>query len=381
VSGGVAAAYDEARGLALVLDDTGDQARVVARRVADLAADKLLLAACALVPVLGVRLAEALAGVERSILAAAVRCEADARATRAAVRLLEAADDAQAVAFGGLGALVQNQAGALSLLFPGHDDPVVTTYDAPAGATSAPSSLSDLVAQLAWVADWSPTPDSAGNGTIQVQTFTGSDGVPHHLVYLPGTDDITEMPWSDSSIVRGNEGNVDTGAGHESTYADGILDALDQAGVGPDEPILLAGHSQGGMAAWWLAHHPHGYDIEAVVTAGSPLGPGGPPDGVEVISLENLGDPVPWLDATPNGADPHHTTIGFSDTEADPIGNHGLDHYVVGAGEADASDHPSITAALDQLEASGFLDGGATTAQGFQIVRDDETGSWRAVRL
>ena len=48
---------------------------------------------------------------------------------------------------------------------------------------------------------------------------------------------------------------------------DAVLEAMGEAGVGPDEPVMLAGHSQGGMVAMSVAaavgtrlHRPRGRD-------------------------------------------------------------------------------------------------------------------------
>ena len=112
-------------------------------------------------------------------------------------------------------------------------------------------------------------PDSPANGTIEVQTITGPDGAVRHVVYLPGTDDFN-APWDQDDDVRDLETDLDSVAGQPDAYQHGILDALHQAGIGPTEPVLLVGHSLGGMeAAAILAGH-GGYHVTDVVTAGSP---------------------------------------------------------------------------------------------------------------
>ena len=70
------------------------------------------------------------------------------------------------------------------------------------------------------------------------------------------------------------------------------------------EPILLSGHSLGGMLAAGLAADPafrHGRNVTGVVTAGSPIGRMPVPASAGVVALEHRGDFVPastgWRDA------------------------------------------------------------------------------------
>src|SRR3546814_9817478 len=59
-----------------------------------------------------------------------------------------------------------------------------------------------LFRSLAAVAGLSPDPDSPLNGTIEIQTLdAGTDGV-RHIVYLPGTDDIATLPWTQDGDAR-----------------------------------------------------------------------------------------------------------------------------------------------------------------------------------
>ena len=126
-----------------------------------------------------------------------------------------------------------------------------------------------------------------------MQTITGPDGAVRHIVYLPGTDDFN-APWDQDDDVRDLETDLDSVAGQPDAYQQGILEALDQAGVGTDEPVLIVGHSLGGMeAAAILAGH-GGYHVTDVVTAGSPTAQvPGFPSGSHVLSLEQQGDVVP----------------------------------------------------------------------------------------
>lgn len=376
VSGGshdVSLSYAEARGLADRCDAAGDRLREWSGSTAGPLDAAVLIATAALAPRSCLRVERALAASAAQVAAAAGCVEVDARVIRSVVSAMSEVDESVARVFGNLHLHAQLLAAGADHLYPGHGAPVVTPASEQLGddggrSTPTPTSLGDLMQQLARVAGWSDTPDSPANGTIAIQTFV-VDGLPHHVVYLPGTD-VLDAPWQQGADVRDLGSAVQTQLGQPSPYALGVLEAFAQAGIRPGEPVLLAGHSQGGMVAWWLAHHPHGYAIGHVVTAGSPLGSGSAPAGVEVISLENAGDPVPWLDLTPNGHDPHHTTVGFDDPGQGVVGPHGLEHYVVGGAATDAATHPSLTDALASFHDAGFLTSGDTgTTQAFQIVR------------
>lgn len=269
----------------------------------------------------------------------------------------------------------ESAAGLLAGLFPDDGSPEVRSRDdlVPPGR-SAPASMADVLANLERVAALSDTPDSPRNGTVEIQTVTGRGG-PAHVVYLPGTDDMTTTPWSADGDVRDMPTNLLAVSGVSTSYAEGILEAMRQAGIEPGEPVLLAGHSQGGIMAAHLAAHQETYRVTGVVTAGSPVAGLGPfPDSTHVLSLEHRGDVVPLVEGEPNTDAANHTTVTFDDSETSPgglVGNHDHSHYVAGGAAVDASDHPSLVAELERLRAAGLLGGeGDTRSQVFQISRD-----------
>ena len=169
------------------------------------------------------------------------------------------------------------------------------------------------------------------------------------------------------------ETNLDQMSGKPDAYQQGILQALHQAGVRPQDPVLLVGHSQGGMeAAAILAGH-HGFHVTDVVTAGSPTAQVPDfPAGSHVLSLEQQGDIVPQLDGAPNPDSVEQTTVTFDADPADGVvAHHGYDTYEHGAGLVDGSADPSVVDAVQSLHDHGYLGhGGQLTSQVFQITRD-----------
>jgi hypothetical protein len=238
-----------------------------------------------------------------------------------------------------------------------------------------PADLTELVDHLREVAALSPEPDSPDNGTIAIQTI-GDEGGVRHVVYLPGTDDMRTLPWTQDQDVRDFGTNLRLVGGLDDGYRRGILDAMHAAGIGAHDPVLLVGHSQGGMEAASILGHGSDFHVTNVVTAGSPTAQvHGFPDGSHVLSLEHRGDVVPLLDGEPNPDTVEQTTVTFSDG---PLGdvdhNHGYPAYLDGAAATDASDDPSVREQLQSLRDHGFLvgdGGGAPTVstQVFQVVR------------
>jgi hypothetical protein len=408
-SAGLAASYAAARALADAVDAGGDRLRDWGEGGLRVLRDPDLLESGLLSPS-SCTAAEAAVlaatGGPHGVLAASVGWEADAIAVRAAVGCLAHADDAVAVAVGALaeglvlatlsppGALVTaadpgvltHQPGLvqhvvtglggppatalLSDLYDGPGRPVVAPYPAQLD-TAQPTSVRDLIAHLHEVADLSGRPDSPGNGTVEVQTLTGPDGTVRHILYLPGTDDFG-APWDQDGDIRDLGTDLDAMGGRPDGYQQGILEALHQAGVGADEPLLVVGHSLGGMEAAALAAHQHGYHVTDAVTAGAPTAqlPGFPP-GTHVLSLEQHGDIVPALDGAANPDSVEQTTITFDTHPADGVlAHHGYDVYEQGAGLADTSTDPSVVDAVGSLHGHGYLGDGATvTSQVFQITR------------
>jgi len=232
-----------------------------------------------------------------------------------------------------------------------------------------PGDLPGLMHHLAETDDLSPGDRPGDQGTIEVQTLTASDGSVRHVVYLPGTDDLTTTPFSQDGDVRDLPTNLRLIAGHDTTYAAGIEKAMTRAGIGPDDPVLLVGHSQGGMAAYAAAASPavrRRWAVAGVLTAGSPLARMPVPRGVPVLALENADDVVPGLDGRWPLDLRSVTTARFRRQTGSIGGNHGLDTY---AEAADAlPDSPSVAAW--RRSTAAFLAGGAVVStRRFAITR------------
>lgn len=433
-SAGVEASYAAMRALAGELDAVGDRVRALARVAGGAAVDHDLLESAVLSPATAVRAESAVlaatVGPDGALVSSA-GCELDAVGVRGAVELFECADLAQhhvieaidyglgrligfglhtpggaltvgaIVAVGGPDAVtdhpglvqhVVNGCGGVLSGLTGGVLPTLTTED---GATylgalypeghgvvtplpdvlvpgAAPTSVEDLVAHLGSLAELSTGADSPLNGTIEIQTITGADGQVVHIVNLPGTDDLGTLPWTADDDVRDLGTNLDLMAGVPDDYQQGILQAMADAGIGSDDPVLVVGHSQGGMEAVAILAGDNGFNVTDVVTAGSPTAQVGDlPAGSNVLSLEQHGDLVPLLDGEPNPPSVEQTTVLV---DADPpsgiTAHHDYEVYVDAAAAADASTHPSVVTSIESLHTHGFLgSGGQVTSQVFQVTR------------
>lgn len=371
---GLAATYAAVASLAARYDGAGDLLRGWAAHDARVLLDPDLVESAPLAPV-------TFAEAEAAVLAAAsgpngaaelsVAYEADAVAVRTTVAVLQTCDRLVAES---LDAVDRSLARELGRLYSSEDVPVVRPRPdlaVPLGATP-PGDLADLIRHLEQTNDLSPADRPDDQGTIEVQTLRAADGSVRHIVYLPGTDDLATPPWESDGDARDLAADLREVAGADTTYADGIQVAMTQAGIGPHEPVLLVGHSLGGMEAASLLTHGSGFEVTHVVTAGSPIaGVHDYPAGSHVLSLENHGDPVPLLDGHDNDADSRaQVTVTFDDHETSLVGNHDLRHYVHGAAAVDASCDPSIREQLESLRRSGFLGSDATaTSQVLQVTR------------
>ncbi|MEZ0493885.1 hypothetical protein AB2L28_16735 [Kineococcus sp. TBRC 1896] len=186
-------------------------------------------------------------------------------------------------------------------------------------------------------------------GGLRLERVTHADGSVAWIVEVPGTQDWTPLPGSTRTPMDLTT-NLRAVAGEPTATGAAVVDALRQAGVRPDEPVLLAGHSQGGLTAAALAADPAvvaEFHVTHVLTAGSPTDglPAAP--GIRTVSLEHTGDVVPALDGTDAEGSADRTVVrrDVSDEEEvreNPVAAHGWSRYLRTAALADASEDPAL---------------------------------------
>ena len=245
--------------------------------------------------------------------------------------------------------LVAGSAAALGLL---RDDGVAITTAEPsprAGAAAA-RTLADLARDLENLSDAGDYPSR-----VRVVEVPQRGGGSAWVVEIPGTQDWDSRPDSNLADVTSD---VDLMAARSTLLAAAVDQALTRAQAASgrrgaaQEPVLLAGHSLGGIAAAGLACSAGfraRHRLASVVTMGSPVARMPIPPDVSVLSLEHRQDPVPHLDGRANpdrrtwvtvtrdlGGDPGHV-----DTAS---GAHATSEYARTAAAVDDSAAPSIEA-------------------------------------
>lgn len=194
------------------------------------------------------------------------------------------------------------------------------------------------VAPPAGVADMLRGIGGTDGGSVRVQQVRGADGGRAWIVAVPGTRDWSPLP---SATPLDLTGNVHALAGHRTAAVNAVAEAMRAAGVAPAEPVLLAGHSQGGLVAARFAADPDlrkRFAVTTVVTAGAPIALAGIPRDVAVLALEHAEDPVPRLDGAANPDRPTWVTV-----RASAAGRpHELTGYVATAEALDRSGDASL---------------------------------------
>lgn len=212
--------------------------------------------------------------------------------------------------------------------------------------------------------------DSDASAVRVMQVVDG--GVTRWVVQVPGTQEWAPRAGGDPSDLTTNLELMGDG---DAAIMAAVLAAMRSAGIPPGEQVMFTGHSQGGITAMALAADDAvraEFDVAAVFTGGSPIGRFALPDGVAVVALEHLQDPVPRLDSESNPDLPDWTTVtrdlsaelAAQDEQgraaADAVGT----RYFPNPVEPHAGDHYRATAAL--------LDSSARRAQEGSADPDDQ---------
>ncbi|MBH9979840.1 MULTISPECIES: alpha/beta hydrolase [Bifidobacterium] len=150
--------------------------------------------------------------------------------------------------------------------------------------------------------------DGIPYATIAVQRYRKADGKNHWLVYIPGTSSHLDSPigWaqniqlmSDKAAVRGRAASMRL-----------VDQAMRDAGVRPDDPVSLVGHSQGGIVAATMASDlSDRYSFNHVVTVGSPIAHRRIKSDTWVTSVEMREELVSSLDGADNPSRPNQLTV------------------------------------------------------------------------
>lgn len=243
---------------------------------------------------------------------------------------------------------------------------VVTPRPLPASvaAAGAPSGVGDVVRRLE---DTHDAPRSELR--VRVERTVHADGSRSTVVYLAGTKD-----WASGSTNPASWDAIALGvAGKPSAFTDAVLKAMEEAGVEADEPVLLAGYSLGGITAAQMTADPAlqaRFDVQGLVTAGSPIGNVDLPPDVQTLSLEHEEDPVPKLEGVENTSLLSNQVTVTAPTPGQ-LGAHDVEGYAQLAEAVDASDDASLAASRAALGQFFAQPGDATTVTEVAATRVD----------
>ena len=246
----------------------------------------------------------------------------------------------------------------------------VLAEPAPRAGARAPRGLRDLADDQRNVGDGERYPGHVR--VIEVPQVHGSAWV----VEISGTQDwdprAGETPFDLTTDVRSMSQEA-------TVLADGVRQALARAQAASDRaaadggsaPVMLVGHSLGGIAAAGLASSPRftaEHRVTHVVTMGAPVGRMPLPTDTQVLSLEHTRDPVPRLEGqrNPDRATWVTVTRDAHDEGVDRASRtHDLRGYVGTAALVDDALDPSVVT-WRATSAPFFVD----DAHGSPVIRD-----------
>lgn len=178
--------------------------------------------------------------------------------------------------------------------------------------TSRAGSVSEALAGLQRLSDVSygvsDLDSGLAYGTISIQKYRREDGSHSWLVTIPGTDGNPDSPfgWPQNIELMSDKAEIR----RRADSARLVVQAMRDAGIRSDDPVALIGHSQGGIVAATIASDwAADYDIQHVVTAGSPVANHPIPSKTWVTSIEVDDELVAATDGAPNPATPNWLTV------------------------------------------------------------------------
>ncbi|MGP4032996.1 hypothetical protein [Pseudarthrobacter sp. 1C304] len=160
--------------------------------------------------------------------------------------------------------------------------------------TPMPSSLAQIMGGVTAAYEdggYAGTPDAA----VRITAVDKGNG-PAYIVTIPGT---SEWNLRSGSNPLDTVGNLASASGTLSTASQAVTMAMRQAGIPDGAPVMLVGHSQGGMTAANLAADPGfrgQFNVTNVLTYGSPIDSTRIPGSVDTLALQHPYDVVPRLD-------------------------------------------------------------------------------------
>ncbi len=190
------------------------------------------------------------------------------------------------------------------------------------------------------VLSWAGLVDQVGGdqrAVVDIAKVTQEDGSVAWIVTVPSTQDWVLM--EDKPAPNDLDADLVLLAFPElqTQYERAVLDAMAQAGIPQDDPVLLSGWSLGGIGGGRLIEaNAGGYDYEGLICAGSPIDHMAIPQDVNVLQVKHMSDVVHRTDLIDSVPDTErHLSVwdgsrsdGAAPLLANPIGVHANAAYV-----------------------------------------------------
>lgn len=179
--------------------------------------------------------------------------------------------------------------------------------------------------------------------TVVIERYTdGQRSV--FVAYLPGMRNLEVGTGSEPFDLAAS---VQQLADPDSaTSQKAVEEALRAAGVKPNDELVVAGYSQGGMVAGGLAAGSGEFNVTAIVTLGAPIAQLDLPTETAVMAIEHSNDVIPALSGAINPVTENWVTVG-REIDLHPgqsaLTAHELDRYVETSKLVDEDDSVGVT--------------------------------------
>ncbi|MDU5873727.1 MAG: hypothetical protein E6Z28_01640 [Actinomyces urogenitalis] len=150
-------------------------------------------------------------------------------------------------------------------------------------------------------------------GVISLVRTDHVDGTRSWLVVVPGTTNWGMGGPNPQDMLT----NLEAVARMPTDMESAVVSAMRAAGVAPEDPVALYGHSQGAITASNLAADPavaQRFTVTTLLTVGGPVAGAAVPETVRTLHVENGADAVPALDARTNPVGPARLTLRIDTT-------------------------------------------------------------------
>lgn len=199
--------------------------------------------------------------------------------------------------------------------------------------TNPPQSLRDRVSRI-----------PSGDVHIRIERYH-EDGGNRFEVYLSGTNFAGNAadPWNVAA-------NVDLATTGSSPSLAAVRTAMESAGITRSTPVVITGHSQGGLIALAVAAKRE-FDVEAIITVGTPVGVVPDVSDIPIVHIIHPEDPVP---AAGGLIDPRSSTWVIPvDGDKRLFEAHHKDAYTQSAATLDDATEDRLDALRQAIQASG----------------------------